>query len=481
MKKQPGWALPDLKAAQVRTTQTVNISHEQFAIPSEWHHLGIGKRFYLRTYGCQANERDGETLAGILELMGFTQSDDMEQSDLILLNTCAVRKNAEEKVLGELGSLKRLRKQNPNLIFGMCGCMAQEEDIVQLLLEKYPHVELIFGTHNLHHLPKLLHQVMEKHEKTIEVFSKEGDIVENLPAKRFGTHKAWVNIMYGCDKFCTYCIVPYTRGKERSRTMEDIIDEINTLKAQGYKEVTLLGQNVNSYGKDLHIEGGFAKLLTETAKTGIPRIRFTTSHPWDFTQDMIDVIAKYDNIMPFIHLPVQSGDSDILKIMGRRYTIEQYKNLFDAIKTKIPNCAFSTDIIVGFPNETQTQFQHTLDIVDYCRFDNAYTFIYSPREGTPAANMQDNVDFQTKQERLAQLNEKVNHYAWENNQKYKDAIVSVLVDGPSKKNPNIYCGYTETNKLVNFERMDAKCGDIIQVKIVACKTWSLDGIQVKEK
>lgn len=481
MKKQPGWALPDLKAAQVRTTHSVTISHEQFAIPEEWRHLGDGKRFYLRTYGCQANERDGETLAGILELMGFTQSEDMEQSDLILLNTCAVRKNAEEKVLGELGSLKRLRKQNPDLIFGMCGCMAQEEDIVQLLLEKYPHVELIFGTHNLHHLPKLLHQVMKKHEKTIEVFSKEGDIVENLPVKRFGTHKAWVNIMYGCDKFCTYCIVPYTRGKERSRTLEDILAELNTLKAQGYKEVTLLGQNVNSYGKDLHIEGGFAKLLTESAKTGIPRIRFTTSHPWDFTQDMIDVIAQYDNIMPFIHLPVQSGDSDILKIMGRRYSIEQYKKLFDAIKTKIPNCAFSTDIIVGFPNETDEQFQHTLDIVDYCKFDNAYTFIYSPREGTPAANMQDNVDFQIKQERLALLNEKVNHYAWENNQKYKDAIVSVLVDGPSKKNPNIFCGYTETNKLVNFERTDAKCGDIIQVKIIACKTWSLDGIQVKEK
>lgn len=481
MKKQPGWALPNLKAAQVRTPHAAAISHEQFTIPEELRHLGKGKRFYLRTYGCQANERDGETLAGILEMMGFEQSDDMECSDLILLNTCAVRKNAEDKVLGELGSLKRLRKQNPDLIFGMCGCMAQEEEIVSLLLEKYPHVELIFGTHNLHHLPKLLYQVMAKHEKSIEVFSKEGDVVENLPVKRFGTHKAWVNIMYGCDKFCTYCIVPYTRGKERSRTMEDILAEIRVLYAQGFKEVTLLGQNVNSYGKDLSLDGGFARLLAESAKTGIPRIRFTTSHPWDFSQEMIDVIAQYDNIMPFIHLPVQSGDSEILKIMGRRYSIEQYRHLFDAIRSKIPNCAFSTDIIVGFPNETEEQFQHTLDIVDYCKFDNAYTFIYSPREGTPAAAMEDNVPFSNKQERLAKLNEKVNHYAWENNQKYKDMIVRVLVDGPSKKNPDIFCGYTETNKLVNFERIDAQSGEIIPVKITECKTWSLDGKQIKEK
>ena len=305
-------------------------------------------------------------------------------------------------------------------------------------------------------------------------------MVEELPVKRFASHKAWVNIMYGCDKFCTYCIVPYTRGKERSRAMEDILAEIRSLIQAGYKEVTLLGQNVNSYGKDLHLEGGFAKLLEESAKTGIPRIRFTTSHPWDFSDAMIDVIARYDNIMPFIHLPVQSGDSDILKIMGRRYTIEQYRELYDKIRARIPDCSFSTDIIVGFPNESEGQFEKTMAIVDYCQFDNAYTFIYSPREGTPAAMMTDNVPFEVKQQRLARLNEVVNRYARLRNEAYQDRIVKVLVDGVSKKNPHVYSGYTETNKLVNFTNINAQIGDIVKVRITECKTWSLDGEQVMD-
>lgn len=477
MKKQPGWALPNLKEAQIRTKKEVAIETSLFQIPAHITGIGRGKKFFLRTYGCQANERDGETLAGILEQLQFTQCDQVEEADLILLNTCAVRKNAEDKVLGELGSLKRLRRDNPDVIFGLCGCMAQEEEIVNLLLEKYRHVDLIFGTHNLHRLPELLYKVMN-HEKAIEVFSKEGEVIENLPVKRFGNFKAWVNIMYGCDKFCTYCIVPYTRGKERSRKMEDVLEEVRILKEQGFKEVTLLGQNVNSYGKDHHLEGGFAKLLEETAKIGIERIRFTTSHPWDFSDDMIDVIAKYDNIMPFIHLPVQSGDSDMLKIMGRRYTIEEYKTLFDKLKSKIKNCAFSTDIIVGFPNETEEQFLRTLDIVNYCQYDNAYTFIYSPREGTPAARMEDNVPFEQKQERLARLNELVAKYALKNNQAYEGKIVKVLVDGASKKNKEVYSGYTETNKLVNFVAKNAAPGDFVDVKITECKTWSLNGEQV---
>lgn len=481
MKQHAGWALPDLKAAQIRTKQEVVVHREQFALSEELKCLGQGKRYFLRTYGCQANERDGESIAGILEMMGFAATKNTDDADLIILNTCAVRKNAEDKALGELGSLKRLRKKKPHLIFGMCGCMAQEEEVVHTVLEKYPHVDLIFGTHNIHNLPKLLYQVMMSHERSIEVFSKEGEIVENLPVKRVGTHKAWVNIMYGCDKFCTYCIVPYTRGKERSRTLADVLSEVQTLKDQGYKEVTLLGQNVNSYGKDLHIEGGFARLLEECAKIGIARIRFMTSHPWDFTREMIDVIARYDNIMPFIHLPVQSGDSDILKMMGRRYTIEQYKALYDALRRKIPDCAFSTDIIVGFPNESEEQFQHTLDLVEYCRFDNAYTFIYSPREGTPAAQMADNVAMEVKQERLQRLNERVNMHAHERNAAYLNRIVQVLVDGPSKKNPNMYSGYTQTNKLVNFACDEDKSGEIISVRISACKTWSLDGEVVKEK
>ncbi|MGX8851936.1 tRNA (N6-isopentenyl adenosine(37)-C2)-methylthiotransferase MiaB [Amedibacillus sp. YH-ame10] len=475
VKKQPGWALPNLKEAQKRTTKEAVIEKSLFQLPVEMKQIGLGKKYYLRTYGCQANERDSETLAGILEDMMFTACESPEEADFILMNTCAIRKNAEDKVLGELGSLKRLKKNKPDLIFGICGCMAQEEEVIDTILEKYRHVNLIFGTHNIHRLPELLHNVMMSGKRSVEVLSKEGDVIENLPVKRFGKHKAWVNIMYGCDKFCTYCIVPYTRGKERSRAMEDILEELRVLKEEGFKEVSLLGQNVNSYGKDAHIEGGFAKLLEESAKIGIERVRFVTSHPWDFTDEMIDVIAKYDNIMPFIHLPVQSGDSDILKIMGRRYTREQYLTLFHKIKEKMPDCAFSTDIIVGFPNETREQFENTLSLVDECQFDNAFTFIYSPREGTPAAAMADNVELAEKQERLAILNERWNAYAKVKNEAYLGRVVKVLVDGVSKKNENILCGYTETNKLVNFKAKNAKQGDIVNVKIIACKTFSMDG------
>lgn len=469
------WAMPSLKDAQKRTNQQVTVEKSLFNIPAEVKNIGINRKFYLRTYGCQANERDGETIAGILMQLGFTQCEKPEDADLILMNTCAIRKNAEDKVLGELGSLKRLRKTNPDLLFAMCGCMAQEEDVIEKIIKKYPHVDLVFGTHNIHRLPILLYQAMMDRERTIEVFSKEGEVIENLPVKRFGQHKAWVNIMYGCDKFCTYCIVPYTRGKERSRHVEDILEEIHQLIGDGFKEITLLGQNVNSYGKDLGIEGGFAYLLEEVAKTGIARLRFTTSHPWDFSDEMIEIIAKYPNIMPFIHLPVQSGSNDILKIMGRRYTIEQYKTLFDKIVAKIPNVAFSTDIIVGFPNESEAQYQQTLDIVDYCRFDNAFTFIYSPRVGTPAASMEDNVSLEVKQQRLATLMEKTNHYAKLKNDAFLGKTVSVLVDGPSKKNKDVYSGYTAENKLVNFTGTGVSSGDIVMVKIIDVKTWSLDG------
>ena len=482
MKVHEDWMKPSLKEAQKRTNQQAAIEKSLFNIPFEARNIGCGRKYFLRTYGCQANERDGETIAGILEELGFEQCHTPEEADFILLNTCAVRKNAEDKVLGELGSLKRLRKTNPDLLFGMCGCMAQEEEIVDTIIKKYPHVDLVFGTHNIHRLPILLYQAMMAREKTIEVYSKEGEVIENLPVKRFGTHKAWVNIMYGCDKFCTYCMVPYTRGKERSRTVEDILDEVRELKAEGFKEVTLLGQNVNSYGKDLQLAGGFAGLLEEVAKIGIPRIRFTTSHPWDFTDEMIDVIARYDNIMPFIHLPVQSGSNEILKIMGRRYTVEQYRTLFDKIVSKIPGVGFSTDIIVGFPNETDEQFQKTLELVDYCQFDNAFTFIYSPRAGTPAAAMADNVSLEVKQDRLNELMEHTNRYARLKNEAYAGRVVKVLVDGPSKKNERVYSGYTETNKLVNFTAdQPIQPGDIVEVQITDVKTWSLDGEAIKSE
>ncbi len=477
MKKENNWNLPNLKLAQMRTKDKVKVE-KTFAIPENMMNIGAGRKFYLRTYGCQANERDGESIAGILEQLEFTQVQTPQEADLIIFNTCAVRKNAEDKVIGELGHLKKLKLINPDLMFALCGCMAQEEDVVDLIIKKHRHIDLIFGTHNIHRLPELLYNAMMNKERTIEVFSKEGDVIENLPVKRFGTHKAWVNIMYGCDKFCTYCIVPYTRGKERSRELEDIMQEIHVLIAEGFKEITLLGQNVNAYGKDLGLENGFADLMESVAKCDIPRIRFTTSHPYDFTKEMVDVIAKYDNIMPFMHLPVQSGDSDMLKIMGRRYSVEQYKELFDYINEKIKNCSFSTDIIVGFPNESKEQFQRTLDLVDYCKFDNAFTFIYSPREGTPAAKMEDNVPFEEKQERLQRLMAKTNVHASAKNLAWQGKVVKVLVDGMSKKNKEIYSGYTEQNKLVNFTATDVKVGDIVEVKINEAKTWTLDGEKI---
>lgn len=474
-KKNSEWLMPNLKEAQKRTKQQVSVEKSLFNIPFEAKNIGVGRKYFLRTYGCQANERDSETIAGILEQMGFASVDSPEEADLILMNTCAVRKNAEDKVLGELGALKRLRRENPDLLFGMCGCMAQEEDVVDTIIKKYPHVDLVFGTHNIHRLPVLLYQAMMAKERTIEVFSKEGEVIENLPVHRFGKHKAWVNIMYGCDKFCTYCIVPYTRGKERSRAMEDILDEIKVLIQEGYKEVTLLGQNVNSYGKDMNLEGGFAYLLEEVAKLGVPRIRFTTSHPWDFSDEMIEVIAKYDNIMPFIHLPVQSGNNEILKKMGRRYTVEQYRELFDKLNAKIKNLAFSTDIIVGFPNETYEQFQDTLKLVDYCQFDNAFTFIYSPRVGTPAAMMEDNVSEAEKHRRLEELMEHTSAFTRAKNEDFLGRVVKVLVDGPSKKNKDVYSGYTEENKLVNFTGENLQVGDIVEVEINEVKTWNLVG------
>ncbi len=478
MNNKKDWILPNLKEAQKRTKQQVQIQRALFEIPEAARNCGNGKKFYLRTYGCQANERDGETMAGILAQLGFCQTENEEEADVIILNTCAVRKNAEDKVLGELGQLKRLKTENPDLILGLCGCMAQEEEIVNLLLERYRYVDLIFGTHNIHRLPSLLLEAMTSKDRVVEVYSKEGDVVENLPTKRFGKIKAWVNIMYGCDKFCTYCIVPYTRGKERSRTIEDIVEEVRELKEQGFKEVTLLGQNVNAYGKDLYGERKFAELMRRVAMTKIERVRFTTSHPWDFTEEMVDVIAEYDNIMPFIHLPVQSGNTEMLKIMGRRYTSEEYKKLFDYIVKKIPNCVFSTDIIVGFPNETEEQFEDTLKMVDYCQYDNAYTFIYSPREGTPAAKMEDNIPFEEKQRRLQILNEKVAGYAHMKNEKYVGKVLKVLVDGPSKKNDQVYSGYSEENKLVNFTADHAYCGEIVDVEITEARSWTLNGKKI---
>ena len=469
--------LPDYSKAKVRSNNTTVIKREIFDLPDQIKNIGIGRKYYLRTYGCQANERDSETIACILEALNFTRVDNEEEADVLFFNTCAIRKNAEDKVLGEIGMLKKLKRNNPDLIFALCGCMAQEEIIVKTILEKYPQVDLIFGTHNIHRLPWLLYNAMMAKEKTVEVYSKEGEVVENLPVSRFGKHKAWVNIMYGCDKFCTYCIVPYTRGKQRSRLMEDILKEVRQLKEDGYKEVCLLGQNVNAYGKDLGIEDGFAKLLEEVAKTNIDRIRFSTSHPRDFSENMVYVMKKYPNIMPSLHLPVQSGNNEVLRRMGRVYTVEHYKHLVDLLKKEIPTITFSTDIIVGFPNETHEQLLDTLALVDYCQYDLAYTFIYSPRENTPAAKMEDNISEKEKSDRLQMLNEKITYYSNLNNQKYLHKTLKVLVDGYSKKNKNVYSGYSEENKLVNFTGDNINVGDIVDVYITEVKSYSLNGVK----
>ena len=469
---------PNLRTAQRRSKDETIIDRSLFNIPEEYRNLGFDKKYYLRTYGCQANERDSETIRGILEMMSYTEVKEPESADIIIMNTCAIRKNAEDHVFGEIGQLKRLKYTNPDLMFVVCGCMAQEEEVVETILKKYHHIDIIFGTHNIHRFPELLIQAHFNKERVVEVYSKEGEIYENLPVIRQQHSKAWVNIIYGCDKFCTYCIVPYTRGKERSRLKEDILDEINTLIIEGYKEVTLLGQNVNAYGKDLSDDYSFAELLEDVAKTGIERIRFMTSHPWDFTDKMVDVIAQYDNIMPFVHLPLQSGNNDILKLMGRRYTTEEYLHVFDLLREKVKNITFSTDIIVGFPNETEEQFQDTLKMMDYCKFDNVYTFIYSPRAGTPASRMEDNVSLETKRSRLKLLNQKVAHYALLNNKNLIGSIQSVLVDGPSKKDENVFSGYTEGNKLVNFVPKNAKTGMIVQVKITNANTWTLKGEEI---
>ena len=481
MKKNNNYELPSVNSARRRSKNEIQIERELFIIPETCKGMGVGRTYFLRTYGCQANQRDSETIAGIMEELGYTMVDCEEKADVIMLNTCAIRKNAEDKVLGEIGNLKKLKRTNPDLIIAMSGCMAQEEGMVKTILSKYPQVDLIFGTHNIYNLPKLLHQAVLSKEKTVEVFSKEGEVIEALPATRFTTHKAWVNISYGCDKFCSYCIVPYTRGRERSRLIKDIIDEIQDLIKDGYREVTLLGQNVNAYGRDLNYEHGFATLLEEVAKTGIERIRFMTSHPWNFDDATIEVCGKYPNIMPYVHLPLQSGNDEILRKMNRRYNAEQYRTLFDKLKSTIKNCAFTTDIIVGFPNESEEAFEDTLKMVDYCQYDNAFTFIYSPREGTPAAAMEDNISLEVKEERLVRLNKLVGNYANMNNQKYLDQVVEVLVDGFSKKNDTVYSGYTPQFKLVNFTAKNVKIGDIVKVKIIAAKSFSLDGVMIEEE
>lgn len=466
--------LPNLNEAKKRKAEDV-VKTKDYIRNNNLNNLGCNKKYFIKTYGCQMNEHDSENIKALLEEMGFKETFDMEDADLILLNTCAIRENAHNKVFGMIGRIKTIKEKKPHVIAGICGCMAQEESVVNEILNKYKHINIVFGTHNIYQLPEILNNAIVKCEREIEVMSYEGDIVEHMPVKRDSKYKAWVNIMYGCDKFCTYCIVPYTRGKQRSRRHEDILEEVKDLVKEGYKEVTLLGQNVNAYGKDLSDGYTMENLLEDTAKTGIERIRFVTSHPWDFTDGMIDVIAKYGNVMPYIHLPIQSGSNKILKLMGRRYTKESYLTLFKKIKEKIPNCSVTTDIIVAFPGETEEDFQDTLDVVNECKYDSAFTFIFSPRVGTPAARMENNLSEEVKSERLQRLNELVNKYSKEANDRYLGKIVPVLLEGVSEKDDECLMGYTDTMKLVNVKCDKKLIGNIVNVKITDVKTWSMDG------
>lgn len=472
--------LPSIKEARVRTKEKTEILYDKYKVPESVHNIGLNKTYSILTYGCQMNVHDSENISGIMEDLGYTKEENYEKSDVIILNTCAIRENAHNKVVGILGRIKKLKEDNPNIITIIGGCMPQEEGISNLLKDKYKWVDIVLGTHNIYELPSLINNAIKEKKQTIEVYSIEGDIIENIPVKRDSKCKAWVNIQYGCDKFCSYCIVPYTRGKQRSRLPIDILKEINILKEKGYKEVTLLGQNVNAYGKDLDINYTMANLLEDTAKTGIERIRFVTSHPWDFSSDMIDIIAKYDNIMPYIHLPIQSGSDDILKKMNRRYTIQEYKKLFYELKEKIKNVSITTDIIVGFPGETEEDFTKTLDIYNELKYDLAYTFIYSPREGTPASKIKDDITKEEKEERLQRLNEVVNKYAKENNEKYLNTKVKVLLEDYSDKGGKLM-GYTENMKLVNVTADPSLIGQIKEVLITDVKTWSMEGEIVSDR
>ena len=466
--------LPNMQDAKIRNKAKVNYIYEETKPNSKY----AGQKYYIKTYGCQMNVHDTEEIKALLESIGYSETLNMEESNLIILNTCAIRENAHDKVFGFLGRCKHLKKNKSDLLIAVCGCMAQEESVVNEIREKHPYIDIVFGTHNMRELPSIIDNLSNK--QSIEVYSKEGDVYEfgNL-YKRDSNISAWVNIMFGCDKFCTYCIVPYTRGKQRSRKSEDILKEVQELKEQGYKEITLLGQNVNAYGKDLEGEIEFSKLLEKVSDIGIERIRFVTSHPWDFTDEMVDVIASHDNIMPYIHLPLQSGSNKILKLMNRRYTKEDYLKLYNSIRNKVKGSSITTDIIVGFPGETEEDFKETLELVNTCKFDGAFTFAFSKRENTPAALMKETVSEEEKLDRLHRLNEVVNKYSNEANKKLEGKTVKCLVTSLSDKDKNKVCGYTENMKLVNIKGDESLIGKIVNVKITDTKSFSLDGEYTK--
>ncbi len=432
--------------------------------------------YYIETWGCQMNEEDSEKLSGMLKNIGYVKAETKENADVIIFNTCAVRENAELKVYGNIGALKKLKEAKPDLIIAICGCMMQQKGMADNIIKKYPFVDIIFGTHNSYKFPEYLNRAKQEGKSVIEVVDKEEGIVEGIPVDRKSDIKAFVTITYGCNNFCTYCIVPYVRGRERSRQPEEIIKEIKSLVAVGYKEVTLLGQNVNSYGKDLDKDINFAKLLRMVNDIeGLERIRFMSSHPKDLSMEVIYAIRDCEKVCNQIHLPVQSGSTNILRKMNRSYTREQYLELVRNIKREIPNVALTTDIIVGFPGETEEDFLDTLNLVKEVEYDSAFTFIYSRRKYTPADKMEDQIDDAIKHDRFNRLVQVVNEISAKKNMEYQDKVVKVLVEGKSKNDETKLSGRTETGKLVNFTGNEDSIGKIIEVKITQALTFSLNG------
>lgn len=442
-------------------------------------------KYTILTMGCQLNENDSEKLCGMLEKMGYTKTEKQNDADLALFNTCCVRENAEDKLFGKLGELKRLKEQK-GIIIAIGGCMMQEKHITDKIKESYPFVDILFGTHTLHKFPEDLYKVIEEKRKLEDILDIDGKIYEGLPIKRDSKIKASVTIMNGCNNFCSYCIVPYVRGRERSRQPRDIIEEVKKIAKEGYKEITLLGQNVNSYlrverEKNIPFEeyqgvNSFATLLRAINKIdGIERIRFISPHPKDFTDDVIEAIADCEKVCKLVHLPLQSGNTKVLKEMNRKYTKEQYLNLVEKMKNKIPNLTLSTDIIVGFPGETDEEFKDTLEVVEKVRFEQVYMFIYSRRVGTPGDKMQNQIPEDIKHKRFDKLKALVESQIEENNKKYIGTTQKILVEGESKNNSNMLSGRTESNKVVIFEGSKELIDKIINIKIISQHMWYLKG------
>lgn len=435
------------------------------------------KKVKMLTYGCQMNFSDAERMTGELARIGYEETEDMNEADLIMINTCAVRETAEDKVYGKIGEIKGLKRQNPNLILGITGCMAQKEG--EKLIKRAPHIDFVLGTNKIQQVVATVRALEnEEARHIVDTSINEAEMPEDMAINRKTALSAWIPIMYGCNNFCTYCIVPYVRGRERSRLPEDIIAEIKEVVAQGFKEVTLLGQNVNSYGKD-HKKATFAELLAMVDDIeGIERVRYMTSHPKDLSDEVIEVIKNSKHICTHFHLPVQYGSDNMLKRMNRVYTVAKYKETVRKIREAIPDCSLTTDLIVGFPGETEEEFQQLMEFIAEIRYDAAYTFIYSKRSGTPAAEMPDQIDDECKHQRLNRLMELQNKISLEINQSLEGKIMEVMVEGPSQNNEAVWSGRTSSNKLVLWNHGEEKIGDLINVRITQPQTWVLKGERV---